>query len=365
MTVRVSDLLGRSLVYCTPDTSICDAAKIMTENRVSSLIVMDGEQLAGMVTDRDLRSRCIAANLSRKEPVHKIMTENLHTTEVDTLGFQTLIAMTRLNVHHLPVLDNGRVVGVVSTSDLVRFQSANAVYLVGDIYKAQDLDTLVQISTKVSELQVYLVTGGATADQVGQAVSAVTDAITVRLLALAEEQLGPPPVPYAWMAGGSQARREQSSHSDQDNALLIADHAKPEDDEYFAALAEFVNDGLNACGYVYCPGEVMARNPKWRQSLRIWRKYFTNWIERPEPMALMLASVFFDLRALHDPEGLFGELHEHVLEHSRPTASSSPTWPPTPSSTARRSASFAISYSSAEAITPTPSTSSTEARFLS
>ncbi len=317
MTVRVSDLLGRSLVYCTPDTSICDAAKIMTENRVSSLIVMDGEQLAGMVTDRDLRSRCIAANLSRKEPVHKIMTENLHTTEVDTLGFQTLIAMTRLNVHHLPVLDNGRVVGVVSTSDLVRFQSANAVYLVGDIYKAQDLDTLVQISTKVSELQVYLVTGGATADQVGQAVSAVTDAITVRLLALAEEQLGPPPVPYAWMAGGSQARREQSSHSDQDNALLIADHAKPEDDEYFAALAEFVNDGLNACGYVYCPGEVMARNPKWRQSLRIWRKYFTNWIERPEPMALMLASVFFDLRALHDPEGLFGELHEHVLEHSR------------------------------------------------
>ncbi len=317
MTVRVSDLLRRSLVYCTPDTSICDAAKIMTENRVSSLIVMKGEQLAGMVTDRDLRSRCIAANLSRKEPVHKIMTENVHTTEVDTLGFQTLIAMTRLNVHHLPVLDNDRVVGVVSTSDLVRFQSANAVYLVGDIYKAQDVDTLVQISTKVSELQVYLVTGGATADQVGQAVSAVTDAITVRLLALAEEQFGPPPVPYAWMAGGSQARREQSSHSDQDNALLIADHAKPEDDEYFAALAEFVNDGLNACGYVYCPGEVMARNPKWRQSLRIWRKYFTNWIERPEPMALMLASVFFDLRALHDPEGLFGELHEHVLEHSR------------------------------------------------
>jgi len=270
-----------------------------------------------MITDRDLRSRCIAANLSRREPVGKIMTENLHTTEADTLGFQALITMTRLNVHHLPVLDDGNVVGVISTSDLVRFQSANAVYLVGDIHKARSLDTLIDISAKVSELQVYLVTSGATSDQVGQAVSAVTDAITVRLLELAEAQLGPPPVPYAWMAGGSQARREQSSHSDQDNALLIADHAKPEDDAYFSALARFVNDGLDACGYVYCPGDVMASNEKWRQPLRIWRKYFTNWIERPEPMALMLASVFFDVRALHDPEGLFEELHEHILDHSR------------------------------------------------
>jgi CBS domain-containing protein len=61
----------------------------------------------------------------------------------------------------------------------------------------------------------------------------------------------------------------------------------------------------------------MASNPKWRQPLRLWRKYFTTWIERPDPMALMLASVFFDLRAIRDPEGLFEELQEHVLEHSR------------------------------------------------
>jgi CBS domain-containing protein len=317
MIIQISDLLNRAPVTADPETSIRDAARIMTEARVSSLLVMDGERLAGMITDRDLRSRCIAEGRSLQEPVRSIMTERLHTTQADTLGFQALITMSRLNVHHLPVLDGGRVIGMLSTSDLVRFQSANAVYLVGDIHKAKDLDTLVAISSKVPELQVQLVMGGATSDHVGQAVSAVTDTITVRLLELAEARLGPPPVPYAWMAGGSQARREQSSHSDQDNALLIADHMKPTDDEYFAALAKIVNDGLDACGYYYCPGDVMASNPKWRQPLRIWRKYFTNWIERPEPMALMLASVFFDLRALHDPEGMFGELHEHILEHSR------------------------------------------------
>ena len=317
MTVRVGDLIGRSLVAATPDSSIREAARIMTEHRVSSLVIMDGERLAGMITDRDLRSRCIVAGLSADEPVSRIMTESLHTTTVGSLGFQALIAMTRLNVHHLPVVADGQVVGVVSTSDFVRIQSANSVYLVGDIHKAKSLDVLMQISAKVPELQVQLVTSGATADQVGQAVSAITDALTSRLLDMAEADLGPPPVPYAWLAGGSQARREQSSHSDQDNALLIADHLKPEDDAWFAALAKTVNDGLNACGYVYCPGEVMASNPKWRQPLRIWRKYFTNWIERPDPMALMLASVFFDLRPVRDPEGMFEELQEHVLTHSR------------------------------------------------
>ncbi len=317
MTVRIGELIHRAPVAVTPGTTIRDAARIMTENRVSSLLIMDGERLAGMVTDRDLRSRCIAAGLDPAQPVAAIMTEKLHTTQCDALGFQALIAMSRLNVHHLPVLDGQKVAGIISTTDLTRFQSANAVYLVGDIHKAESVETLAQISAKVSELHIHLIGNGATADHVGQAISSITDAFTQRLLELAEAELGPPPVPYAWMVAGSQARREQSSHSDQDNALLIADHMKPQDDEYFAALAKIVNDGLDACGYGYCPGNVMASNPQWRQKLMIWKKYFNGWIQRPEPMALMLSSVFFDLRALHDREGLFEEVHDQVLELSK------------------------------------------------
>ena len=317
MTVRVGKLVNRSPVSATPETSIRGAAQIMSEHQVSSLLIMDDDRLAGIVTDRDLRRRCVAAGLPTDRPVREIMTDRLETVSVDTLGFQALLAMTRLNIHHLPVLEDGQVAGILSTTDLTRFQSANAVYLVGDIHRAKSVETLVQIGAKVGELQVHLVNGGATADHVGQAITAITDAITLRLLELAEAELGQPPVPYTWMVGGSQARREQSSYTDQDNALLIADHMKPEDDAYFAALASFVNDGLNACGYIYCPGDVMARNPKWRQTLRIWKKYFNTWIERPEPMALMLSCVFFDLRPIYDPEGLFQEIHEQVLELSK------------------------------------------------
>ena len=312
MTVQVGELLNRPLVHASPDISIHEAARIMSEARVSSLVLIKDDRLAGMITDRDLRNRCLAAGMPASEPVHRIMTERLHTVRDVTLGFEALITMSRLNVHHLPVLDEHGVRGVLSTSDLVRVQSANAVYLVGDIRKADSLDTLTAISAKLGELQIQLVHSGATANQIGQAITAITDAISLRLLEMAEAELGAPPVPYCWMAGGSQARREQSSHSDQDNALLIADHMQPEDDAYFKALARFVNDGLNACGYVYCPGDVMASNDKWRQPLKIWTKYFNTWIKRPEPMALMLSSVFFDLRPIHDPEGLFGELSERI-----------------------------------------------------
>ena len=317
MTVRVRDMVQRAPIATGPETSIREAARIMSEHHVSSLLIMDGERLAGMVTDRDLRNRCVAAGLATDQPVRAIMTEKLTAVDLDTLGFQALIAMTRLNIHHLPVMENGQVVGLISSTDFTRFQSANSIYLVGDIHRADSIETLAQIGTKIAELQVHLILGGATATQVGQAISAITDAITLRLIELAEADLGAPPVPYAWLLGGSQARREQSAHSDQDNALLISDEAKPEDDAYFAALARFVNDGLNACGFVYCPGEVMAGNPKWRQTLRIWNKYFSNWILKPEPMALMLSNVFFDMRSLRDPNGLCEELHERIIEKSR------------------------------------------------
>lgn len=317
MTVRVRDMIRRPPVAAAPETSIREAARLMSEQHVSSLLIMDGEHLVGMITDRDLRSRCIAAGLSTDQPVRAIMTERLTTVDADTLGFQALLTMTRLNIHHLPVMEDGRVIGLISSTDFTRLQSANAIYLVSDIQRADSVATLAQISVRISELQVQLILSGATATQVGQAISAITDALTLRLLELAESQLGAPPVPYAWLIGGSQARREQSVHSDQDNALLLADSFKPDDAPYFAELAQFVNEGLHACGFPRCPGEVMASNPRWRQTFRTWNRYFSDWILKPEPRALMLSSVFFDMRALRDPQGLCDELYERVIEKSR------------------------------------------------
>ncbi len=317
MTVEVFELIGRPPVTIPPTASIRNAAQLMTRERVSSLLVTEESRLVGILTDRDLRSRGIAEGLDYDTRVEQVMTRRLHKIAKDTPGFEALITMTRLNVHHLPVVDSEGVLGVITSNDLIRYQSANAVYLVSDIRRARDVAALAEIGAGLPQLQVQMVAAGATGYHIGQAISSVTDAITKRLVELAEEELGPPPVRYAWLAVGSQARREQTIHSDQDHALLLDDRVTPADDAWFAELARRVSDGLAACGFFYCPGEVMATNPQWRQPYTAWRRHFASWITNPQRKALMLASNFFDMRVICGDESLYDRLHADVLHQTR------------------------------------------------
>lgn len=317
MTVEVGELVTRGPVFVSPSASIREAALLMTRERVTSLLVMEERRLVGIITDRDLRSRCIAEGRSYDEPVSEIMTRRLHKVPPDMPGFEALITMTRLSVHHLPVVDGGGVTGVVSSNDLVRYQTTNAVYLVSDLRRCSTPEQLAQVCAGLPELQIQMIASGATGYHVGQAISSVADAVTKRLIELAEAESGQAPVPYAWMAVGSQARREQTVHSDQDHALILDDAATPEHDAWFAKLARYVSDGLAACGFKYCPGQVMATNPEWRQPYRVWRRYFDRWITHPEKKALMLASNFFDMRVVAGEEALYDRLHKEVLKQTQ------------------------------------------------
>ena len=317
MNLEVSGLTDRLPVIVDAAISIQDAAKKMSEQHVSSILVTDKNKLVGLLTDKDLRTRCIATGLGYSEPVSRVMSTELETVLNKTLLSEALLLMTRNKIHHLPVLKGDEPVGILTTADVIRHLSTNPALIATDIYKANSVDALKKISTKLPELQLQLSLSSATAKHIGEVFSSITDAITSRLLVLAEELYGVAPVEYVWAAGGSQARNEQTSHSDQDNALIISDNLKPEDEGYFKKLANFVCDGLDACGYIYCPGDAMASNTQWRQPLKVWKKNFSHWINTPEPKALMLSSIFFDLRPVYGTFSLFSQLQEVVLEQTK------------------------------------------------
>lgn len=313
MTLPVSDFIRRPPVIGSPDLSIHQAAELMTEQGVSALLIVDAGKLTGIVTDRDLRSRCLAAGLAAESPVADIMSRDVASIGPESAAFEALMLMTRHAIHHLPVVDPAGLRGLVSSTDLMRWQSANAVYLAGQIRKAATLADLVRASSEIPELQVRMQAGGATPSQVGQAISSINDAITGRLIELAQSTLGPAPLPFAWAACGSQGRHEQTVHSDQDNALIFADHFDPATHApYFAALAEQVNDGLDACGFRYCPGQVMAGNPAWRQTQSAWIATFRTWIHQADTMAAMLAANFLDMRVVFGDAQLLEPLHEAI-----------------------------------------------------
>ena len=318
ITTPVRDLIKREPITIEPSASIHETAAKMAQERVSSILVIAQGQLAGIVTDRDLRNRVVAEALDVNLPITEIMTFNPTALDENAFAFQAQMHMARHNIHHLPIVRENGVAGMLTATDLTKHQTTSVVYLVSDIYKQRKIERMREVTAKIPDLLVNMAAADATADSVGHVITSITDAITTRLLQLAEIELGPPPVPYVWVAAGSQARNEQTAKSDQDNCMVIDDSYDPkEHGDYFRALAKYVCDGLDSCGYIYCPGEMMAITDRWRQPLKSWKEYFDNWIGQPEPMSLMLTCVFFDMRRVYGDRNLFRELRDHMLEQTR------------------------------------------------
>ncbi len=318
MTTYIRDLIKRDPITTTPTATIRETAIRMSEERVSSILITQDKKLHGIVTDRDMRNRVVSKGLDFDLPITEIMTGDTCTADVNEYVFEAQLKMARKNIHHLPILNEEKVAGMLTATDLTKHQATSAVYIVGDIYKQNDVESMQEISARTPDLLVKLAAADVTANSAGHVITSVVDALTCRLIQLAQDKLGEPPIPYAWVAAGSQARSEQTAKSDQDNCLLLDDsYDEKEHGEYFKQLAKFVCDGLNACGYIYCPGEMMAVTDKWRQPIRVWKQYFNKWIDQPEPMALMLTCVFFDLRCVCGDRNLFRGLRKHLREKCR------------------------------------------------
>jgi len=326
--LKTRALINRSLVSVDRDTPIHQAAQLMTEQSVSSLLVLEPQaqapaRLIGIVTDRDLRSRVLAARLDSERPIGDIMTLDPVAVQSDQSAFEALLCMLRRNIHHLPVLHKGHAIGLINRSDIIRHESQSSLYLVHRISNQNSVAGLKGLLRDLRGTYIRMARDGATAHMISSAISGIGRAFTQRLLELAERELGPPPVPYCFMALGSMARDEQLLVTDQDNALVLDDRFDPVlHDGYFFKLATFVSDGLAACGYSYCKGGIMATNDQWRQPLRVWRAYFSQWIDKPNPATLLNSCIFFDL------DGVYGELQmvEELQRLCAEKASTSPAF---------------------------------------
>lgn len=320
MVTRIRKLLTRYPVMVEVSTSVQQAAQQMSEAQASALLVLkegsdnprysfkDSEgqtwQMFGILTDSDFRTRVVAEGLSPQTTVGEVVSSRLITVQSDASVNEAMLTMLRNNVHHLPVLYRQRPVGVVHLSDIIRYETHSGLYLVSNIFNQSSTQGLARLAPDVRAAFVRMVQEDANSQMVGSALSTIGRSFTRRLLEMAEAELGPPPVAYCFMVNGSMARNEQSIVTDQDNALILSDEFIAEQhDAYFYALAKIVSDGLDACGYTYCKGDVMATNTQWRQPLHVWKSYFKDWMANPTPERLLHSSIFFDL------DSCYGEDH--------------------------------------------------------
>jgi CBS domain-containing protein len=211
--------------------------------------------------------------------------------------FEALRRMLELGVHHLPVTRGEQVMGILRDTDLLRHQLRSPLPLLDRIESVEQLaDTPSDYSREVAGIAETLFTGGLGVAQIARVLAALSDALVRRLLMLAEDELGPPPCPYAWIVLGSEGRREQVLLSDQDNALVYLEETDGAL-AYFRSLAERLVEGLIRAGFPRCPGGYMAT--RWCKPLAEWEALFSRWVEVPEPRALLEAQIFLDFRAVH------------------------------------------------------------------
>ncbi|MFO7762561.1 MAG: DUF294 nucleotidyltransferase-like domain-containing protein [Wenzhouxiangellaceae bacterium] len=317
-TVRVGRLVRSAPVMVTESTRIRDAAATISEHGVSSLVIVadpaetatgdapaadiQDSPMIGIVTHEDLVTRVLACGLDHDRPVGEIMTPDPVVVDAEDFLFEALNLMLRHNIHYLPVMSRGGLVGVIDLADVVGLETQNSLFVVRNIFIRNSLEELKELVPDVSASFVRMVNEDANSHMIGSAMSAIGRSFKQRLLELGEERFGAPPVPYCFLALGSMARDEQIMHSDQDNAMVLHDDYDPrQHGEYFRKLANFVCDGLAEVGYRYCKGGFMASNDRWRQPLAAWKKDFSRWIQKPKPEALLHGSVFFDL------DGVYGD----------------------------------------------------------
>ncbi len=305
------------MATCGLATPIHQAAAAMARAKSSAVLVLSptGEPI-GIVTDQDLRNRVLAVELPANQPAASIMSAPLIRIEDRALLFEAARLMQERGVKHLLVTDErGTTRGLLTAAEILHIQRHAIGALLGEIQEARSPEELRDSRAKLPVFVKALLESGARVDSVTRIMTTVSDAILVRLIALAEAELGPPPAAFAFVALGSEAREEQTLATDQDNAIIYADVPDEQNESvqaYFLRLGDKVCGWLDLAGYRRCKGEVMARNRKWCQPLAQWRRYFTECVTAVGDQNLLDVNVFIDFRCAHGEIGHVRQLREHL-----------------------------------------------------
>ena len=313
----VAMIASHDLSLVSPDDDIKKTALSMEQHNSDISLVMEDNNLVGIVTKSDITLKAVARGLELNKPISTIMTRSVKTINSHQSLFDAIEMMIMYDVKNLPVLDEGKVFGTVSTTSLMRNSKLQCIYLSHEILQCHEITRLIELSSQKQEIFETLVKTNVKPHTIQKIMSHIADNFAQVLLQMGEQKFGTPPCKYAFVAAGSQARTEVQFLSDQDNCIITATQIDDTQRQYFEQLASFVNDNLDKCGYPLCDGNYMAKNPRWLQSLETFKKYYDEWILNNSEDALLSGSVFLDMRTLYGDTNLVKDLREHLIKRAR------------------------------------------------
>jgi len=270
----------------------------------------------GIFTQTDVLNRVALSGEPLERPISTVMTASPATLAADSPLSAAAELMARKGFRHLLVMDGGQFVGVISERDLFGLQRLSMQGLRKDIAKAETIEDLAHAAREVRSLGAAMLGQGVAAEQLTQFLSALNDGVAERAIALALRADDVSDTGFCWIGLGSEGRGEQTLATDQDNAIIFPDSEGVDREatrKRLLAFADRVNVMLDQCGYPLCKGNIMARNPQWCLSLAEWKHRFDDWIRNSDPQALLNSTIFFDFRALHGDGAMVDSLRDFLL----------------------------------------------------
>jgi len=318
LNTPLGELAMRHPVVCSADTPLRDAVRLMHEQQVGSIVVVDAQRYpTGIFTLRDLRQVVAAADAELGAPIERHMTARPFYLSPQASAFDAAMAMTERHIAHVCLVENRRLCGVVSERDLFSLQRVDLVHLARTIRHAPRLETLVSLRGEISQLVERMLAHGASSTQITQIITLLNDHTVCRVIELALAERGDPGVPFSWLCFGSEGRREQTLHTDQDNGILFEATDSAEANAIrtrLLPLAQYINQCLAQCGFTLCKGNVMAGNPELCLSRSEWARRFAGFVREASPENLLGSSIYFDLRVVWGDDQGCEQLRQGLLE---------------------------------------------------
>lgn len=316
LDTRLGELAMRQPIGCAPATPLREAVRLMHEQHVGSIVIVDpAERPLGIFTLRDLR-RVVADGVDLAQPISNLMTPRPFHLAPDASAFDAAIAMTERHIAHVCLVEHEKLCGVISERDLFSLQRVDLVHLARTIRHAGKVETLAGLRSDIRLLVDRMLAHGASSTQITHIVTLLNDHTVCRVIELTLEEMGDPGIPFTWLCFGSEGRREQTLHTDQDNGILFEAESASEAAairERLLPIAREINQRLAQCGFTLCKGNIMAGNPELCLSREEWSRRFAGFVLEATPENLLGSTIYFDLRAIWGPDEGCEQLREELL----------------------------------------------------
>ena len=307
---------------CDINTPINVASRLMTIHPADIiLITTEKDQNVGLITHRDISRRVVAKGKELNRPVAEIMSSPVVSVLEQDMVVDAFTLMIEHRISYVVIQNKENLpIGYISLLSLSELRKNTPEYFISAIQKAGSADEVAILMKQLPRLIETLVETGTGSATAGKLISRISDTVTEKFIKEVIALRGEPPVPYVFLALGSEGRKEQSLATDQDNAIIFVaetDEEQKRAGDYFLSFGKQVCTLLDKAGYPFCVGEVMAMNPQWCLSLKEIREKTAGWINTPNPEELLKIGIFFDFRPVYGDFSIATQLSDHCREQAR------------------------------------------------